>query len=167
MKRLTRSLFALTLAGMISLTPAASAVNPSPAVTVFAHSGRTDSNGGHRDNRNVSGLGSYHYHCGGYPAHLHENGVCPYASVSDTGSSPESGSADANTANSSSPAGFVSKHTIKKVQKRLNKLGYNCGKADGVMGSKTKKALKKFQKDNDLKADGIIGKKTLEALDLS
>lgn len=47
---------------------------------VFAHSGRTDSNGGHRDNQNKSGLGSYHYHCGGYPAHLHNNGVCPYSS---------------------------------------------------------------------------------------
>lgn len=47
---------------------------------VSAHSGRTDSNGGHRDNKNKSGLGSYHYHCGGYPAHLHENGVCPYSS---------------------------------------------------------------------------------------
>ena len=46
----------------------------------FAHSGRTDSNGGHRDNKNASGLGYYHYHCGGYPAHLHPNGVCPYTS---------------------------------------------------------------------------------------
>lgn len=45
---------------------------------VYAHSGRTDSNGGHRDNNNVSGLGSYHYHCGGHPAHLHNGGVCPY-----------------------------------------------------------------------------------------
>ena len=44
-----------------------------------AHSGRTDSSGGHRDNKNKSGLGSYHYHCGGYPAHLHTNG-CPYKS---------------------------------------------------------------------------------------
>lgn len=47
---------------------------------VSAHSGRTDANGGHRDNKNVSGLGNYHYHCGGYPAHLHKNGVCPYSS---------------------------------------------------------------------------------------
>lgn len=43
-----------------------------------AHSGRTDGSEDHRDTRNVSGLGSYHYHCGGYPAHLHKNGVCPY-----------------------------------------------------------------------------------------
>lgn len=50
----------------------------------FAHSGRTDSNGGHRDNKNKSGLGSYHYHCGGHPAHLHANGVCPYSNNSTT-----------------------------------------------------------------------------------
>ena len=54
--------------------------------TTFAHSGRTDSNGGHRDNRNVSGLGYYHYHCGGNPAHLHPNGVCPYRSGSSSSS---------------------------------------------------------------------------------
>lgn len=35
--------------------------------TVYSHSGRTDANGGHKDNQNKSGLGSYHYHCGGYP----------------------------------------------------------------------------------------------------
>lgn len=45
----------------------------------FAHSGRTDGSGGHRDNNNVSGLGYYHYHCGGNPPHLHSNGVCPYS----------------------------------------------------------------------------------------
>lgn len=47
-------------------------------MTALAHSGRTDSRGGHRDNRNKSGLGFYHYHCGGYPAHLHHGGICPY-----------------------------------------------------------------------------------------
>ena len=47
-------------------------------VTASAHSGRTDSNGGHKDNKNKSGLGIYHYHCGGYPAHLHTSGYCPY-----------------------------------------------------------------------------------------
>ena len=46
----------------------------------YAHSGRTDGAGGHKDKNNKSGLGSYHYHCGGYPAHLHENGYCPYTS---------------------------------------------------------------------------------------
>lgn len=56
-------------------------------IGAFAHSGRTDSNGGHRDNNNKSGLGSYHYHCGGYPPHLHTNGVCPYKSKGTSTSS--------------------------------------------------------------------------------
>lgn len=52
-------------------------------LSVFAHSGGTDSSGGHRDNKNASGLGSYHYHHG-YGPHLHPNGVCPYASKEKT-----------------------------------------------------------------------------------
>lgn len=63
-----------------------------------AHSGRTDRYGGHRDNKNKSGLGSYHYHCGGHPAHLHENGVCPYASYVEEvapAASPEETAAEA------------------------------------------------------------------------
>ena len=44
----------------------------------FAHSGGLDSNGGHHDYNNKSGLGYYHYHCWGYPPHLHPGGVCPY-----------------------------------------------------------------------------------------
>lgn len=44
----------------------------------LAHGGRTDINGGHTDKNNTSGLGRYHYHCDGNPAHLHEDGVCPY-----------------------------------------------------------------------------------------
>lgn len=69
------------------------------SINSYAHSGRTDSNGGHKDNKNKSGLGSYHYHCGGYPAHLHKNGVCPYKSKSSTTSSNKSSS---NTKASSS-----------------------------------------------------------------
>lgn len=46
--------------------------------SAYAHGGRTDKNGGHKDNKNASGLGSYHYHCGGNPPHLHTGGSCPY-----------------------------------------------------------------------------------------
>lgn len=66
-----------------------------------AHSGRTDRYGGHKDNKNVSGLGSYHYHCGGYPAHLHENGVCPYTnSTSNVKNNSQNSSRSVNTTNS-------------------------------------------------------------------
>ena len=67
----------------------------------FAHSGRTDSNGGHKDNQNKSGLGSYHYHCGGHPAHLHDNGVCPYSSNSSNNKSSTSSSSKENVTTSS------------------------------------------------------------------
>ena len=63
-------------------------------VNTYAHSGRTDANGGHKDNKNKSGLGSYHYHCGGNPAHSHTNGICPYSSnepnSKETSSTPDS-----------------------------------------------------------------------------
>ena len=63
----------------------------------YAHSGRTDSNGGHKDNKNKSGLGSYHYHCGGHPAHLHTNGVCPYSSSSSSNKSSSSSNKKSQT----------------------------------------------------------------------
>ena len=66
-------------------------------VNVYAHSGRTDSSGGHKDNKNKSGLGSYHYHCGGHPAHLHTNGVCPYSSGSSSSKSSTSSSSSSST----------------------------------------------------------------------
>lgn len=43
------------------------------AATAYAHSGKTDANGGHYQGNN----GEYHYHHG-YPAHQHTNGSCPY-----------------------------------------------------------------------------------------
>lgn len=71
--------------------------------SVYAHSGRTDSNGGHRDNKNKSGLGNYHYHCGGYSAHLHSNGVCPYSSSSSSSKSSTSNSQSATTETTAVP----------------------------------------------------------------
>ena len=58
-------------------------------LTVSAHSGGTDSKGGHTDHS----TGQYHYHCGGNPAHQHFGGVCPYKTTqkpSTTGYLPTS-----------------------------------------------------------------------------
>ena len=73
-------------------------------MSAFAHSGRTDSSGGHRDNKNKSGLGSYHYHCGGYPPHLHSNGVCPYK-----GSTTKNSSSSSSTSTNSSASNIAPK----------------------------------------------------------
>lgn len=82
-------------------------------VNAYGHSGRTDANGGHKDNKNKSGLGSYHYHCGGNPPHLHTNGVCPYGagssnnggSTSSSSSSKASSSSGSSSSNSKSSGG--------------------------------------------------------------
>lgn len=125
-----------------------------PAATL-AHGGRTDSSGGHKDNKNKSGLGSYHYHCGKSPAHLHTNG-CPYSS-----------GAKANTQTKNTKASTsAKKEEMKSIQTKLNELGYECGEPDGIAGKKTKDAIKQFQKDQGLKADGIAGAKTKEKLGL-
>ena len=148
MRRMKCGILAAVLAGAVFLTP---------AVDVYAHGHHGGGHcggyrtsyyycGGHAAHTHTNGYcpyssDDYYYHCGGYGAHHHEGGVCPYADL-------------------------LSRSTVLKVQKKLNRYGYNCGTADGVMGAKTKKALKKFQKDNYLKADGLIGQKTLTALGL-
>ena len=53
---------------------------------------------------------------------------------------------------------------VKPIQKYLNLLGYNCGVADGVAGSKFDAAIKSYQKANGCVADGIVGKNTWKKL---
>lgn len=71
-------------------------------LTVEAHSGRTDRYGGHKDNKNKSGLGNYHFHCGGYPAHLHIDGVCPYAGTTSTSSTSTTAKSSTESTNAAS-----------------------------------------------------------------
>lgn len=70
-------------------------------LTAEAHSGRADRNGGHKDNKNKSGLGPYHYHCNGNPAHLHQNSVCPYANDNAASSGSRSSASTSSTSNTS------------------------------------------------------------------
>ena len=39
------------------------------------------------------------------------------------------------------------KATVKKVQTKLNRKGYDCGTPDGIRGSKTSDAIREYQKD--------------------
>lgn len=87
-------------------------------ITTYAHSGRTDSSGGHKDNKNKSGLGSYHYHCGGHPAHLHNNGVCPYSSSS---SKKSTSSSSKGTTSSSSKGTTPSSSSSTKAKTTTSK----------------------------------------------
>ncbi len=54
--------------------------------------------------------------------------------------------------------------TVYNIQKKLAELGYNPGPADGIMGGKTRKAIKLFQQDNDLTVDGLPTESLLSIL---
>ena len=54
---------------------------------------------------------------------------------------------------------------VKKLQEDLNRIGYNCGNADGIFGNKTLKAVAEFQSYYGLAVDGIAGDKTLDKID--
>lgn len=59
------------------------------------------------------------------------------------------------------------KSDIKLIQTKLKNWGYYTGSVDGIYGSKTKSAVKLFQKRNGLVVDGIVGNKTLSAMGIS
>lgn len=53
---------------------------------------------------------------------------------------------------------------VKTIQTKLKNWGYYSGGIDGIYGSGTLKAVKRFQQKNGLNADGIAGTKTLQAM---
>lgn len=57
--------------------------------------------------------------------------------------------------------------TVKTIQTKLKNWGYYNGAVDGIFGSKTKEAVKYFQRKNKLTVDGIVGNATLKALGMS
>lgn len=92
--------------------------------------------------------------------HLHPNRICPYSSSS-------SSTARSNATITKKTSKYYLSSTVKKVQKKLNKLGYKCGKADGVFGKKTKNVIKKFQKEEGLSVNGNINKTLLRKLKIN
>jgi len=49
---------------------------------------------------------------------------------------------------------------LKHFQSVLSELGFYKGKIDGILGKRTRLAIKKYQKTRGLKTDGILGDKT-------
>lgn len=56
---------------------------------------------------------------------------------------------------------------VRKIQQKLKNWGYYTGSVDGIYGTKTRDAVKYFQRKNGLTVDGIAGKKTLAAMGIS
>ncbi len=137
---------------LLSITPA------------YAHPGATDSKGGHTDRS----TGKYHYHHG-YSAHQHENGVCPYDFDDKTGQNSGAASGGSSSYSYPSTQSFLhsdlksgdSGDSVKKLQNRLNSLGYSCGTADGIFGAKTESALKAYQESQHLFTSGTANYVTM------
>lgn len=53
---------------------------------------------------------------------------------------------------------------VRQIQQKLNSYGYYNDSIDGIYGSRTTAAVKRFQRDWGLKVDGICGDATLAAL---
>ena len=53
---------------------------------------------------------------------------------------------------------------VRTIQDKLKRWGYYTGSVDGIYGSLTVAAVKKFQQKNGLAVDGIAGTKTLNAM---
>lgn len=58
----------------------------------------------------------------------------------------------------------VADPTVRVVQARLNDLGYNVGAADGIAGTQTSEAIKRFQADQGMAVDGVASDRLLERL---
>jgi|TARA_B110000259_G_scaffold114962_1_gene130954 membrane-bound lytic murein transglycosylase B len=59
---------------------------------------------------------------------------------------------------------LLSKEDIMQIQNTLNLLGYDTGTPDGMAGTKTRQATRKFQSDIGLTADGYVGYELFQQL---
>lgn len=55
---------------------------------------------------------------------------------------------------------------IAELQDALNRLGFDCGRPDGIFGPATARALEEFQRNGGLTPDGICGSHTVRMLEL-
>lgn len=53
---------------------------------------------------------------------------------------------------------------VRTIQEKLKRWGYYNGSVDGIYGSQTVAAVKRFQQKNGLQVDGIAGTQTLNAM---
>lgn len=103
-------------------------------ISLSAHSGRTDANGGHYNRK----TGGYHYHNGGT-----KSSTSTYSSASST---------------------ISRKTSSYFVQSALKLTGYYSGSIDGQWGSGTTTALKRFQKAKGLPQTGEMDNATKKQL---
>lgn len=86
---------------------------------------------------------------------------------SDRGSGRSGESSARGSAASGQAARGQSREQITQVQQALIIKGYDPGTTDGLMGTQTQEALRKFQKENGLKVTGTVDAQTAKALGVS
>jgi N-acetylmuramoyl-L-alanine amidase len=59
---------------------------------------------------------------------------------------------------------FARGDDVRMLQSRLNLLGFNAGREDGILGPKADQAIREFQRNVGLPVDGIVGDTTQHAL---
>ena len=53
---------------------------------------------------------------------------------------------------------------VAELQARLGRLGFDCGRVDGIFGPQTARALTDFQSNCGLRSDGVFGSVTMRSL---
>ena len=53
---------------------------------------------------------------------------------------------------------------VRELQAALNLLGFDAGREDGILGARTDRAVREFQRNVGMPPDGIVGTTTVEAL---
>ena len=63
------------------------------------------------------------------------------------------------------PGHVLTGNDVTELQRRLNELGFDSGRVDGIFGKNTDRALREFQRNVGLAGDGVCGPATFKALD--
>jgi hypothetical protein len=64
------------------------------------------------------------------------------------------------------PVENLTSEQVRSLQHSLQKQGVNPGPIDGIMGARTKQALREFQQEKGLGVTGQLNKQTMDALQL-
>jgi N-acetylmuramoyl-L-alanine amidase len=54
---------------------------------------------------------------------------------------------------------------VRSLQRRLNSLGFDAGREDGIFGERCDRAVREFQRNIAMRQDGIVGPETLHELE--
>jgi peptidoglycan hydrolase-like protein with peptidoglycan-binding domain len=84
----------------------------------------------------------------------------------DQASTDQYGSSRATFEHLDRAASAIDREVIKRIQRKLNKRGFDAGHVDGKWGPHTVAAIKNFQQRRHLSASGRIDNKTMAALGL-